>query len=123
MTGIRNWSSTAGDNISVGGVSILEGMSRANVNNAMRAIMADVANRLKDQAGAKATTGSANAYVLSLDSAPTALANNLLFSCTPNFTNTGAATLNLNTLGATNIKKLVAGTATALSAGDMVSGN
>jgi len=42
MAGISTWSTTAGSNLTVGGISIAEGMSPANVNNAMRAQMADV---------------------------------------------------------------------------------
>lgn len=43
MAGIFGWFTTAGSNTTVGGVSIAEGMSPANVNNGMRAMMADVA--------------------------------------------------------------------------------
>lgn len=42
MTDIKNWSTTAGSNTSVGGVSIAEGMAPSNVNNAMRATNAAV---------------------------------------------------------------------------------
>jgi hypothetical protein len=42
MAGIFAWSSTAGSNTTVGGVSIPTGMSPANVDNALRAIAAEV---------------------------------------------------------------------------------
>src|SRR4249919_57472 len=42
MAGIFAWSTSAGSNTTVGGVSIAEGMSPALVNNAMRATMAEV---------------------------------------------------------------------------------
>jgi hypothetical protein len=42
MAGIHAWSATAGSNTSVAGVGINTGMSPANVDNAMRAIMAEV---------------------------------------------------------------------------------
>jgi len=42
MTDIKNWSTTAGSNSSVGGVSIAEGMAPSSVNNAMRATNAAV---------------------------------------------------------------------------------
>ena len=42
MAGIKDYSSTASNNTSVGGVSIAEGMLPSNINNAMRAILADV---------------------------------------------------------------------------------
>jgi hypothetical protein len=40
---LGDWSSTAASNTSVGGVNIAEGCPAAGVNNALRAIMADVA--------------------------------------------------------------------------------
>ncbi len=42
VTDIKNWSTTAGSNTSVGGVSIAEGMAPSNVNNAMRSTNAAV---------------------------------------------------------------------------------
>ena len=42
MAGIKDYSTTAGNNTSVGGVSIAEGMLPSNINNAFRAIAADV---------------------------------------------------------------------------------
>ena len=41
MAGIKDYSSTASNNSSVGGVSIAEGMLPSNINNALRAILAD----------------------------------------------------------------------------------
>lgn len=40
---LADWSSTAGSNTSVGGVNIAEGCPAAGINNALRALMADVA--------------------------------------------------------------------------------
>ena len=42
MAGIKDYSSTAANNSSVGGVSIAEGMLPSNINNAFRAITADI---------------------------------------------------------------------------------
>ena len=42
MAGIKDYSSTASNNTSVGGVSIAEGMLPSNINNAFRAVAADV---------------------------------------------------------------------------------
>lgn len=66
------------------------------------------------------STGSANAYVLTLSPVPTAYAAGQRFSFNANFTNTGASTLNVNSLGAKSIFK-GAGT-TALIANDITSG-
>ena len=66
------------------------------------------------------STGSANAYVLTLSPVPTALVAGQRFSFLANFGNTGAATLNVNSLGAKNIYKVNG--ATALASGDIASG-
>ena len=42
MAGIKDYSSTAANNTSVGGVSIAEGMLPSNINNAFRAVTADI---------------------------------------------------------------------------------
>lgn len=66
-----------------------------------------------------ASTGSANAYVAAFSPIPIALVAGMQLTFKANFTNTGAATLNPNSLGATAIKKFGA---TALVAGDIISG-
>lgn len=65
------------------------------------------------------TTGSSNAYVVTPTPAITAYVAGLSFYINPNFSNTGAATLNVSGLGTKAITKL--GT-TALASGDIVSG-
>ena len=42
MAGIKDYSSTAGGNTSIGGISIAEGMLPSNINNAFRALTADI---------------------------------------------------------------------------------
>lgn len=121
--GVLDYSATAGNNLSVGGVSIAEGMARANVNNAIRAQLADLANFFLDIGGSRVTTGSANAYIYDAASNPTALANNFYLTVKANFANSGAATINVESLGAVSIKKMVAGAAAALALGDIPSGH
>jgi hypothetical protein len=65
------------------------------------------------------TSGSANAYVAATPALGAYAAGNLVVF-NANFTNTGSATLNLNSLGAKTIKKLDG--ATNLVSGDIVSG-
>jgi hypothetical protein len=98
-------------------------MARSSVNNAIRSELADIADLLLDLGGAKTTTGSGNAYLLTLDTTPTALADNLLFLATSHHTNTSSATLNLNGLGTKAIKKLAAGTTISLGAQDFPTGH
>jgi hypothetical protein len=70
----------------------------------------------------RSSTGSANSYVLTYDVAPDSLINGERYAFVTNFANTGAATLNINSLGAKAIVKDVAGTLTALASGDLASG-
>lgn len=70
--------------------------------------------------GAITTTGSANAYVLTTGLSLAAYVAGQSFFIKANFTNSGAATINVDTLGAKDIRKN--GT-TALASGDIVSGN
>lgn len=66
--------------------------------------------------------GSADTKTLTYSTAPAAYYNGQRFAFIANTTNTGSATLNVNSLGAKTIKKDVSGTLTNLSASDMVSG-
>ena len=70
--------------------------------------------------GAITTTGSADAYVLTSGQSLAAYVSGQSFFVKWNFTNSGAATLNMDSLGAKNIKKRDASTAVAAS--DLVSG-
>lgn len=70
-------------------------------------------------AGAITTTGSANAYVLTTGLSLAAYVAGQSFDIKANFTNSGAATINVDTLGAKDLRKN--GT-TALASGDIVSG-
>ena len=69
--------------------------------------------------GAITTTGSANAYVLTTGLSLAAYVSGQSFLVKANFTNSGAATINVDTLGA---KSLVKGVSTALASGDITSG-
>ncbi len=66
--------------------------------------------------------GTANAITLTLAPVPAAYTQNLtvMFLCGSD--NTGATTINVNSLGAKNLMKNVAGTLTALASGDLQSG-
>lgn len=67
--------------------------------------------------------GSANTQTLTYSVAPAALYNGQSFAFLAGYTNSGATTLNINSLGATAIKKLVNGTAVALTGGEITAGN
>jgi hypothetical protein len=98
-------------------------MARASVNNALRSGYADTANLLLDLGGETVTTGSANAYLLALPTAPTAYADNLSFVCKLHASVTAASTININGIGVKPLKKLVSGVATDLAAGNGPAGH
>lgn len=67
------------------------------------------------------TTGSANAYVLTLPFAPSSYTAGMRIRFKASFSNTGSATVNVNGLGAKTFKKVSSGALTALSSGDIIS--
>lgn len=69
--------------------------------------------------GSFATTGGTTAYVLTTGRTLPAYATGQVFRLRINATNTGASTLNVDSLGAVSIVK---GASTALAAGDLLSG-
>lgn len=83
-----------------------EGMAFASVNDAGRADEGIFARFYKDVNGSITTTGSANAYVLSANSTFTAYYTGMWVRAKANFTNTGAATLNVDSLGAKSISNV-----------------
>src|SRR3990167_1133510 len=113
------WSTTAGSNTSVGGVTVAEGMAPGGVNNGMRAIMAGVKEVLDAISGAKVTTGSGNAYVLTTGLSISALAAGHIVVFEANHTCTAAgSTIAVDGLTAVDIKRV---DGSALLAGDITS--
>lgn len=96
-----------------------EGMAFATVNDSARADEGILARFWKDINGSLTTTGAANVYAVSANQTLSAYYTGLWIRAKANFTNTGAATMNFDTLGA---KTVVKEGATALVAGDIVSG-
>jgi microcystin-dependent protein len=117
------WSTTAADNDDADpAVPYPEGMLPGSVNNAARAQMAAVARLIKDLNGTLTTAGSANAYTLTSSCGHSALTNGILITAKASFTNTAAATLNLNTFGAKAIKVFTSGAEADAAAGQIISG-
>jgi len=104
LSTIQNWSTTAASNTSIDSIDIAENCSPANLNNAARASMANIA-ALRDLMGAAATTGgSANAQTLTSGLTLTAYQQGLLIGFEAGYSNSGAATLNVDGVGAVAIK-------------------
>lgn len=90
-----------------------------------RGIMATVKRAWDRSNGTVTTTGSSNAYVYTPvnTSYPTTLVQGEVYTFKVNFANTGAATLNINSLGATNIFKKGISGVVALTGGEIQSGD
>lgn len=117
------WSTTAATNsTSDPDINWAEGQLPSTVNNSSRAVMAGVAGYVKDRNGTLTSGGSANAYTLTSNIGHTALTTGIEVEFTASFTNTGAATLNLNGLGAKAIRIASASDDSALIAGQITSG-
>lgn len=102
---IYNWSLTAADNDDADNtINWLEGQLPGSVNGSARAMMAALASFIKDNNGTLTSGGSANAQTLTANTSFAALATGQLVGFKAGFTNTAAATLNVNAIGAKDIK-------------------
>jgi hypothetical protein len=97
-----------------------EGMPPSGVNDAARAVMGALKRFWGRIQGANASTGSANAYVLTPSAALAAYVTGERYSFRASFANTGAATLNISGLGAKTIKKMSPFGKADLAANDIV---
>lgn len=116
MSDVHTWSTTAASNNSASPNGFPENMAPSGVNDSAREIMAAIAKYRSDTDGVNTSTGSANAYVLAASRTMTAYAQGDRFCFKANFANTGAATLNVDSLGAKDIKRL---DGSALVSGDI----
>jgi hypothetical protein len=121
MAGVFDYSTTANSNTTVGGVSIAEGMAPGNVNNGMRAQMADTRKWQLDWSGI-VTAGASNAYTITSNQGVTAYVDGMRISFRADRNNTGAATLNVDGRGAKALRKISGGALVALAADDIVDG-
>ena len=96
-----------------------ENMAFSAVNDAGRADEGLLARWYKDLDSSVTASGSSNAYAITSNRTISSLVNNTIMTFGANHTNTGAATLNLNGLGAKSIKRF---NGAALAAGDITSG-
>lgn len=99
-----------------------ENMPFSGVNDSARALMAATKRMWGRLNGRYASGGSANAYSLTPDGALAAYTLGERYSFRANFSNTGAATLNISGLGAKAIKKMTASGKADLASGDIQSG-
>ena len=96
-----------------------EGQAPSTVNNGARALEGIIARWHEDTGARKSSTGSANAYVFAAAQTLSAYYDGLEIGFDANFTNTGSATLNVDSIGAKTIKK---NNDVNLASGDIESG-
>jgi hypothetical protein len=120
MASIYDWSTTAGSNSSSdSGINWAEGQDPGTVNDSARQMMGRVAEILGDIGGALSAGGTADGLTVTANSAFTTLIDGRLISFRATADNTGAATLNVNGIGAKSLRKMNASGDVALSAGDI----
>ena len=102
---IFNYSTTPGANTSVDGVNIAEGMPPGNVNNAMRAMMADTRKFQLDTGGGPVTAGTGDNFTLSVNQSFTEYTNGMRFTFRFDRANlTDTPTININGRGQRNLR-------------------
>lgn len=104
MSDVQNWSSTAASNNSASPDGWPESMAPSGINNSARENMAAIAKWYKDGNGSLSSGGSSNAYTLSPNRTIAAYAAGIDLLFLANHANTGAATLNVSSLGAKDIR-------------------
>ena len=114
-----DWSTTAADNDDADStINWREQQPPSTVNNSARAMMAAEAVWLADTHQAITTAGSSNAYTATSNHALTGtIPDGFRVYLIPNHTNTGAATLNIDSRGAKNLR---ATSGSDLAAGELV---
>ena len=104
--GIYNYDKTASNNDAIQGITITDGVMRTNnVDNCFQALSSDIARLRDDQAGQLISTGTGGNYAITSNSTITAYAAGMRFHFEANHTATGAATFNVDLIGAKPIYK------------------
>lgn len=123
MSSIYDWSKTAGDNdTSDSAINWQENQIPSTVNNSARQMMGREAEFRDDISGALVSTNTSNAYSVTANSAFTTLADGRVVSFRANASNSGAATLNVNSIGSKAIRYNSASGDAALAANMIRSG-
>src|SRR5580765_1316814 len=98
---IQSWSTTAATNATADtGINWAEGQPRASVNNSARSMMAAHAKDRNLRNGSITTGGSANAQTFASGIPYTTAPTGMVVRLKLGFTNTGAVTLNMDSIGA-----------------------
>jgi hypothetical protein len=117
MSDIQTWSNTASSNNASPPNGFPEGMAPSTVNDAAREVMAAISRYRSDTDGVNTSAGT-NTITLAASRTMTAYAQGDLYTFKAGGTNTGATTLNVDSLGAKDVQFNGA----ALAGGEIVSG-
>ncbi len=106
---IADYDTAPGNNTDVDGINTAEGWAPSNVNNAVREMMADLAEWYGDIGGSLVSGGSGGAYTLTTNDSVAAYAQKqfYLFEADHAMPDTATATLNINAIGAKPLRKHV----------------
>ena len=104
MSEVQSWSGTAASNNSASPDGWPESMAPSGINNSARENMAAIRRLYGDWNGSLSSGGSFNAYTLSPNRTVSAYAAGIDFLFLANHANTGAATLNVSSLGVKDLK-------------------
>src|SRR5690606_29898919 len=104
MSNVSQWETSAPNNDAAPPHGAPEGMAANTVNDTMREMMAAVARWYQDTNGSLVTGGAGNAYTLSTNNNNSSLTDLPLVVFVANRANTGAATLNVDGLGAKSLR-------------------
>lgn len=100
-TGLYAWSQTAADNAAADTeINWTEQQNPDTVNNSARAMMRRLAQFARDLAPTRASTGSANAFLVTAASNPTQYADGFMVAFRSNMNVTDVCTININGWGA-----------------------
>lgn len=120
MGGIAAYSTTPGSNTTLNGIGVSDSSPPDTVDNMVRQLMADIRDAFDDIGGA-ATSAGTDTVTLTTGQTLTAYADGYRLTFIAGGTNTGATTLNVDSVGAKAVVK-GDGSATALAAGDITAG-
>ena len=104
MSDVSEWATSAASNNDAPPDGFPEGMAPSAVNDAAREVMASIARWYQDTNGTLTSGGSSNAYTITSNTTYAALNDIAILVFRANHTNTGAATLNVDSLGAKSIR-------------------
>lgn len=120
MANIYDWSLIAANNAtSDSGINWAEGQAPSTVNDSARVMMSRIKTLLNDLGGIVSATGTANAIAVTASSGFTTLGNGRRVSFRATNTNTGATTLNVNSISAKPMVKITAYGETLFSGGEI----